>query len=296
MEQRYNSLSLFEFQEKFPDDNSCMSYLSDEKWKDGFVCPSCGHLKYCSAKRPYDRQCTKCNRIASPTSDTLFHKVKFPILKAFYIIYFLSTNKKGISTTELSRKLSLRQKTCWLFKRKVMTAMKSSGSNKIKTNSEVDETVVGGQEENVKGRKNDKKKLVVFAIEKKKRAVSRLYGKVIKHSSAKELGDFMKETLEEECNIKTDCWSGYKPLVKEFKNLTQILSGKKGDNFTDLHRTIMMFKAWLRGVHHKVRDLQAYIDEYTYRYNRNFMKEGIFYNLMNRMIKGKKITYKQIIA
>jgi len=35
-------------------------------------------------------------------------------------------NKKGISSTELSRKLGLRQKTCWYFKRKVMRAMASS--------------------------------------------------------------------------------------------------------------------------------------------------------------------------
>jgi hypothetical protein len=45
-----------------------------------------------------------------PTAGTLFHKVKFPLLKAFYIVYFVATSKKGISSTELSRKLSLRQK------------------------------------------------------------------------------------------------------------------------------------------------------------------------------------------
>ena len=43
--------------------------------------------------------------------------------------------------------------------------MKSSGNNKIKGKVEVDETVVGGQEEGVVGRKNGKKKLVVFAID-----------------------------------------------------------------------------------------------------------------------------------
>ena len=48
-----------------------------------------------------------------------------------------------------------------------MKAMESSGNNKMDGNIEVDETVVGGQEEGVVGRKNKKKKLVVFAIEKK---------------------------------------------------------------------------------------------------------------------------------
>jgi hypothetical protein len=41
---------------------------------------------------------------------------------AFYIIYYLATTKNGISSTELSRKLALRQKTCWLFKQKADAA------------------------------------------------------------------------------------------------------------------------------------------------------------------------------
>lgn len=296
MEQRFKSLTIFEFQDRFPDNDSCYEYLTELKWESGFCCPQCGHTNYCKGKRKFDRQCTSCRRISSPTSGTLFHKVKFPILKAFYIVYYVSTSKKGISSTELSRKLGLRQKTCWLFKQKVMKAMESSGNNKIEGKSEVDETVVGGQEEGVVGRKNAKKKLVVFAIEKKGRGVSRLYGKVIQHSSAKELGAFMKSTIELSADIKTDEWAGYKPLKKDFENLIQIPSGKKGKNFPELHRVIMGFKGWLRGMHHRVEYLQSYIDEYCYRFNRNSMKKGIFENLMRRMVNARPFTYKQIIA
>jgi hypothetical protein len=177
-----------------------------------------------------------------------------------------------------------------------MKAMESSGNNKIDGNTEVDETVVGGQEEGVVGRKNNKKKLVVFAVERKGRGISRMYGKVIQHSSAKELGDFMKSTIELSANIKTDQWTGYKPLSRDFENLIQVPSGKKGNNFPDLHRAIMGFKGWLRGIHHNVEYLQSYIDEYCYRFNRSYMKEGIFENLMKRMVATPQFTYKQIIA
>ena len=44
------------------------------------------------------------------------------------IIYLVSTNKKGISSCELSRKLQLRQKTCWLFKQKLMKATKQESN------------------------------------------------------------------------------------------------------------------------------------------------------------------------
>ncbi len=236
MEQRFKSLTIFEFQEMFPNEKSCMDYLTESKWRDGFECPKCRHTKFCNGHKKHVRQCTRCNYLVSPTSGTLFHKVKFPLLKAFYIVYYISTNSKGISSTELSRKLGLRQKTCWLFKRKVMEAMKSSGNHKIEGNAEVDETVVGGQEEGVVGRKNERKKIVVFAVERKGKGISRLYGKVIPNSSAKELGAFMKSAIAPEAPIKTDEWTGYGPLKKEFSNLKQIPSGKKGANFPDLQR------------------------------------------------------------
>jgi len=296
MEKKYESLMLFEFQQRFPDDEACMEYLSQLKWGKGYVCSRCGNTKYCKGKKKYERQCTRCRYIESPTSGTLFHKIKFSIQKAFYIVYYVSTTKKGISTTELSRKLGLRQKTCWLFKRKVMVAMRSSGKYLMRGEVEVDETVIGGEEEGVIGRKNEKKKVVVFGIEKRNKGVSRVYGKVIEASNSKELGSFMREKIDREANIKVDKWNGYKPLNAEFKKLIQVDSGKKGKNFPEMHRVIMGFKGWLRGIHHHVEHLQAYIDEYTYRFNRHLMNKNIFDNLLIRMVQAKPCPYKIIIT
>lgn len=294
MEQRFKSLSLFEFQELFSSSEDCLKYLSKLKWKDGFNCRHCGHGHSCDGKAAYSRQCTSCRYVESPTAQTLFHKVKFDLLKAFYIVYFLSTNKKGITSTELSRKLNLRQKTCWAFKRKVMKAMKSSGHHPITGKAEVDETVFGGQETGVRGRKNKNKKLVVVGIEKKKKGVSRIYARIIDKADAKSLGSFMKDHIASDANVTTDKWNGYTPLIKDFQNLVQLYSGDKGGNFPEIHRVIMKLKGWLRGVHHHVRDLQDYLDEYCYRFNRSFMKEALFDNLMNRMIKTKPCLIKNI--
>lgn len=172
--------------------------------------------------------------------------------------------------------------------------MKSSGQFKITGKAEVDETVVGGQEEGVRGRKNDKKKLAVFALERKGKGVSRVYGRVIGKSSAKELGSFMKDTIEPDAEIKTDEWTGYKPLKKDFANLHQVPSGKKGENFPDLHRTVMGFKGWLRGVPHQVENLQGYIYEYCYRFNRSHMKGATFDNLLVSMVKADPFLIKCI--
>jgi hypothetical protein len=63
----------------------------------------------------------------------------------------VATGKKGIASTELSRKLGLGQKTCRYFKRKVMKAMQSSNNNQLTGRVDVDEFFVGGQEEGKKG-------------------------------------------------------------------------------------------------------------------------------------------------
>jgi hypothetical protein len=77
MEQRFKSLSLFEFQERFSNAADCLKYLADEKWGNGFVCRKCGHTHSCAGKATQSRQCTCCRYVESPTAQTLFHKVKF---------------------------------------------------------------------------------------------------------------------------------------------------------------------------------------------------------------------------
>jgi len=263
-------------------------------WPNGYVCERCQNEKYCKGKLKQTKQCTTCGYQATPTSGTLFHKVKFPLLKAFYIVYFMSTNKKGISSTELSRKLELRQKTCWSFRTKVSKAMESSKKHPMDGLVEVDEFVVGQQEEGVVGRKNDKKKTVIIAIEKEAKGVKRMYARVIEACSNDQFTPFFKEHISKNAKLRTDGWSGYSPFKKEYLNLVQESSDKKGGNFGEIHRCIMMLKAWLRGMHHSVKHLQNYLDEYCYRFNRSTMNGAIFDNLLLRTVQHQPVLAKNM--
>lgn len=70
---------------------------------------------------------------------------------------------------------------------------------------------------------------------------------------AKELGLFVKGTIQTDAEIKTEERTGYKPLKKGFANLPQVPLERKGADFLDLHCAIMGFKGWLRGLRHKVK-------------------------------------------
>jgi len=50
----------------------------------------------------------------------------------------------------------------------------------------------------------------------------------------------------------------------------------------------------LRGIHHHVEHLQDYLNEYCYRFNRSFMSDGIFENLMKRMVEHEPYPLKNI--
>lgn len=290
----FEGLSLLQFSDKFSTELDCYEYLSAIKWKNGYSCGKCGHQKYFQGRQPCSRCCSRCKYSESVTAHGLFHKIKFPLRKAFYIVFIVVTSKKGVSSHELSRKLELRQKTCWLFKRKVMEAMKSSGKQLMSRKVEVDEFFVGGQEEGKKGRGNEKKKLVVLAIEVDGYGIHRSYAKVIPNAGHVEMEAFFDVHIDKSALIKTDGWKGYTPLKKEYTCLVQEKSLPKGKTFPLMHRHIMMMKAWLRGIHHQCKHLQAYLDEFNYRFNRIKHPKTLFHNMIVRLMEHPLTTYQKI--
>jgi hypothetical protein len=113
-----------EFSKIFPDKDSCYKYLSELKWKNGYKCKKCEHVKFCDGKDIYSRRCTRCRYDESATAYTIFHRLKFPVTKAFYMLFLVYANKEKITSLELSQILSLRQSTCWSFNNKIVEAMK----------------------------------------------------------------------------------------------------------------------------------------------------------------------------
>ena len=116
-------LSPEQLEEMFHSDEKCFEFLANLKWANGYVCKKCGNTNSCPGKEPFSKRCTKCKAKETATNGTIFHGVKFPISKAFYIAYNVCKGAKDISSYEFGRRLSLRQMTCWNFKTKIEHAL-----------------------------------------------------------------------------------------------------------------------------------------------------------------------------
>ena len=161
----FKGQNLLEFSDRFKTDEDCKKYLVDIKWKDGFGCTKCGHKKS-QIRKDLSRTCNICSHQESATSNTIFHKVKFGVRKAFFITFEMATSTKSLSASYMGVRYGVTEKTARLWMHKVREAMESSQNYPMDGNVHIDEFVLGGREKDKVGRSyKAKKKKAVTAVE-----------------------------------------------------------------------------------------------------------------------------------
>ena len=113
-------ITLEEFKQIYPDDEACYKFVEELKWKEEYLCAKCNYSHYSTDK--VARKCSKCGYVESILVNTIFSRIKFPLHKAFYIIYVLHSGKIP-SQESLSSTLDLRRATISLFVKKVKTIL-----------------------------------------------------------------------------------------------------------------------------------------------------------------------------
>ena len=187
----------------------------------------CNYTDYIKGKQPHSRRCRKCDLDESTTAGTLFQKLKFGIDKALGMLYEITTSKKEAHSIWLAERFGVQQKTTWLFRQKVQTAMKSSEQHPLEDAVHVDEFEIGTPQKGEQGRSaSDKKMRVVIAIEERDGKAGRGYAKIIDDYGAESLKPLFDSHIKENASVLADKWTGYIPLKEEYPNLKKVLSEK----------------------------------------------------------------------
>ena len=293
---KFKGENIIEYSDRFPDDHSCLLYLSEQRWSNGFTCIKCGHTKFTVRKKNLAMDCNRCHHVESPTAGTLFHRLRFGIRKAFGIVFEMSATTKGLSSSQVAKRYGISRTTAWKFMHKVRSAMESNKGQPLKGDVQVDDFVFGGKENLKQGRSTDsKKKKIVGAVELTGEGkVKRAYFNKISDYSSKSLRKIFDNHISEEAHVKTDKWTGYVPISKRF-NIEQKYSDK-GGSMKQIHTIIHQLKSWLRSTYSWVHEdhIEKYLNEFSFRINRSIYKQNIFHNLINRMVIAQPVTYQMI--
>jgi len=314
--------SLPEFQKLFPDDADCAAYLEAIRWRDGFVCGWCGEAgePYRFANRPHVLRCRKCKRDNRLTAGTIMQDTHTPLSVWFWGAYLVATDTAGISAVQFQRQLGLRvYETAFQILHKLRAGMVRPERDRIGGNLndhvEVDETWVGGKTRGL-GRGLHDQTLVIAAVEVRRRkpkvggSVLRRHGRyagrirleAIPHRSANALIGFVQGAVEPAAQVVTDGWGGYNTLTeKGYRHVPVPMAGDPAlaeDYLPIVHLMFGNLKTWLRGCHHGVspQHLQAYLNEFAFRFNRRFYPFNSFRSLLGISGRSPAPTYEGLYS
>jgi transposase-like protein len=295
--------SVEEFEQRFASEERCRDYLIGLRWPNGFRCPACQTAKAVLVRATLF-QCSHCRRQTSVTAGTIFQDTRKPLKTWFRAMWYVTSQKNGASALGLQRVLDLKSyETAWTWLHKLRRAMVRPDRDKLSGWVEVDETLVGGEEEGVSGRQTFKKTWVVIAAQVDGPGTGRIRMRVVKDCSAANLHPFIEESIEPGSVIHTDGWQGYCGLEGKGyqREIAKLETPKDASKLMPrIHRVASLLKRWLLGTHQGAVAhyyLPYYLDEFTFRFNRRKSKSRgkLFYRLMENAVSTLPNTYDSMV-
>lgn len=278
----------------FPDDDACLLYLSQLRWPDGFVCPACGSERsWRTGKSRW--MCAECGRQTSVTAGTIFHRIRTPLSTWFAAIWFVTSQKNGVSALGLQRVLGFGSyETAWAWMHKLRRAMVRPERDKLSGVVELDEVFIGNETRGKAGGVKDNCAAMIAVESFPRRKLGRVRIELSTVARSSELIDFALRTIEPGSTIRTDGAINLRRLSKlgyRHEYFVGLGSAEPAHvNLPGVHMVGSLLKRWLTGTLHYAASqehLAYYLDEYTFRFNRRKSKARglLFYRLLQQAVQ-----------
>jgi transposase-like protein len=308
--------TLPEFNAQFPDEAACVEYLFLVRWGNGFVCPKCGDTHASVIKTRGLIECRNHHQ-TSVTAGTIMHRSKQPLRTWFYAAFLVSTLTPGISAVQFQKQLGLsRYETAFQLLHKLRAGLVDPEREPLKGEVEVDEAYVGGVEEGRPGRGAETKSLIVVGVEviryeveipptskfytpggdnvAEKMRAGRVRMTVIEHADSATLVPWCQKHIAPGSLVVTDGSSAYNPLTKLGYEVEKVFASHKGTKTGHylplVHLLISNLKRWYMGTHKGAimpQHLQAYLNEFTFRFNRRFWRGPAFLRCLGLAVSAE---------
>jgi transposase len=262
--------TITQFNERFPDNDSCLDYIFEQAYGNMPACPKCGIISpsYYRVRNRKCYECKDCGNQFHPLANTIFHKSSSSLHDWFYVIYLFSVAKNGVSAKEVERHLGVTYKTAWRIAKQVRALMQQ-GTSPLSGIVETDETYIGGVQRGKNITVQDK--AVVFGMVERGGNVKAEH---VRSAGARVLLPRLQSNIVPGTTIYSDQAQVYRTLhrVGYYHDSVNHSAGEYGRGVVHTN-TIEGFWGQLKrsidGTYHCVsrKYLQLYLNEFVYRYN-----------------------------
>jgi transposase-like protein/predicted RNA-binding Zn-ribbon protein involved in translation (DUF1610 family) len=276
-----------EFQRVFPDDDSCLEYIRQQKFPERIDCPQCHNkalFHKISERKSY--ACDYCGFQIAPMAGTIFEKSSTQLTLWFYVIYLMAQTRGGISAKQIERETGVTYKTAWRMCKEIRHCLNEDVSP-FDGDVEMDESYFGGRKHGKRGR-GAEGKTPVFGMTQRGGQVKTMVVPNVKRSS---ILPIVSAGVVKTAQIFTDEMHTYKALPSMGYAHASIPHAQKIYVMGNVHtNTIEGFwsnvKNGIRGVYHSVSSkyLQSYLNEYSFRYNHRKDINPMFWSFLLRSV------------
>jgi transposase-like protein/ribosomal protein L37AE/L43A len=300
----YTQMDLISFQRRFGTEKSCRKRLFQMKWPEGYFCPRCGNKAAYHIESRGLYQCLACRHQTSLTAGTVMHRTRTPLVKWFWAIYLVSSDKRGHSALALSRKLAIGNKCAWMMLHKIRKAMEARDAEyQLAGLIQVDDAFFQGgvnKGGDKRGRGTSKVPVLVMAATRDD-AVIFAKMEVLDRVDSKQIQAALERHVVPSQCIKSDGFRAFN-VVKEMghHHSPEVVYPKQGAPHVEALKWINILvsnaKAFILGTYHGVmkKHLQRYLNEFCYRFNRRFWPGQCFDRLLLACVNANSMTFAEL--
>jgi transposase-like protein len=242
---------------------------------------------------------------------------KIPAKTWLTAMWLFATQKDGMSAKSLQDNVGINSyQSAWLLLHKLRVAMIRSDREPLSGIVEVDEDYIGGHKEGGKsGRGSENKQIVAIAVQLEKiktdkphdslrdYRLAKIRAKHIDNASKEQLHPFIRENVATGSTLYREDRAGYRG-IDELGYKSVIFKTSKADDENEklphVHLAISLLNRWILGTYQGRIDeyhLQAYLEEFTFRFNRKTSKHRglLFYRLVQGAMSKAPHPYENLI-